>query len=76
MPPECDQYLARYDCWLGKQGMQDRATTIEGMRNTWNEASKTGAGRGAVKKACEKSQEEMASKFATAGCANALPAGH
>jgi hypothetical protein len=74
LPEECDLYLARYDCWLAKQGMQDRSKTIDTMRQTWTDASKTGPGRKAIVDACNKSQAEMESKFATAGCANAAPA--
>jgi hypothetical protein len=71
MPPECEQYLARYDCWLGKSGVADHATTTEAMRNTWTEASKTGPGRSAVLQACNKSQAEMEARFATSGCTSA-----
>ena len=76
LPEECDQYLARYECWLGKTGMakSDVSTTVGGMRTTWTEASKNSVGRNAVLDACKKSQGEMESKFASQGCANATPA--
>jgi hypothetical protein len=76
MPEECDQYLARYECWLGKTGMaaSDVSQTVGGMRTTWTEASKTGPGRNGVLEACKKSQGEMEAKFASTGCANAAPA--
>ena len=75
LPPECDQYLARYECWLGKTGMDAsaRGNTVGVMRNTWTEASKNSTGRAAVLDACKKSQGEMESKFASTGCANATP---
>ena len=77
MPPECDQYLARYECWLGKTGMDAtaRGNTVGTMRSTWTEASKNSTGRAAVLQACQKSQAEMESKFASTGCATAVPAG-
>jgi len=76
MPEECDAYLARYECWLGKTGMAagDVSKTVGTMRTTWTDASKTSVGRGAVLDACKKSQGEMESKFAAQGCANAAPA--
>lgn len=76
LPPECDQYLARYDCWLGKTGMDAaaRGNTVGTMRTTWTEASKNSTGRTAVLEACKKSQGEMESKFASTGCASAAPA--
>ena len=76
LPEECDQYLARYDCWLGKTGMDAtaRGTTVGTMRNTWTEASKNSTGRAAVLDACKKSQGEMEAKFASTGCATAMPA--
>jgi hypothetical protein len=76
MPEECDQYLARYECWLGKTGMAASAasSTVGTMRTTWTESSKTSVGRGAVLDACKKSQGEMEAKFASTGCANAAPA--
>ena len=76
MPEECDQYLARYECWLGKTGMAPSAvqSTVGGMRSTWTEASKNSTGRNAVLEACKKSQGEMESKFSEKGCANAAPA--
>ena len=75
MPEECDQYLARYECWLLKTGMQsvDVNKTVGTMRTTWTDASKTSVGRNAVLDACKKSQGEMESKFASQGCANAMP---
>ena len=75
MPEECDQYLARYECWLAKTGMApaDAAKTVGTMRTTWTDASKTSVGRGAVLDACKKSQGEMESKFASSGCATAAP---
>ena len=75
LPEECDQYLARYQCWLGKTGMaaSDVSTTVGGMRTTWADASKTSVGRGAVLDACNKAQGEMAAKFASTGCATAAP---
>jgi hypothetical protein len=76
MPAECDQYLARYECWLGKTGMpaSSVSSTVGGMRTTWTDASKTSVGRNAVLDACKKSQGEMEAKFASTGCANAAPA--
>lgn len=76
MPEECDQYLARYECWLGKTGMASPAVqqTVGGMRTTWTETSKNSTGRNAVLEACKKSQGEMEEKFASTGCANAAPA--
>ncbi len=73
LPEECDGYLARYDCYMAKMGVADRATTIDGMRNTWTEASKTTTGRAAVQTACGSSEAQMAAKFAEAGCAGAKP---
>ena len=76
MPEECDQYLARYECWLGKTGMAPSAaqSTVSGMRSTWTEASKNSVGRNAVLDACKKSQGEMESKFTEKGCQSAAPA--
>lgn len=76
MPEECDQYLARYECWLGKTGMPAASVqqTVGGMRSTWAEASKNSTGRGAVLDACKKAQGEMEAKFSAQGCANAAPA--
>jgi hypothetical protein len=76
LPEECEQYLARYDCWLGKSGVADKQTTIDVMRKTWTDASKSGPGRAAIVGACEKSQAEMEQKFASSGCATATPAAH
>lgn len=73
LPEECDAYLARYDCYLAKMGMTDRATTVEGMRTTWTDASKTSTGRSTVQTACVTSEASMTAKFAEAGCANAKP---
>ena len=43
LPEECDQYLARYDCYMTKSGMSaaDRQTTLGGMRDTWTTTSNT-----------------------------------
>jgi hypothetical protein len=70
LPPECDKYLVKYDCFMTKSGMSsaDRAKTVEGMRTTWTTASGTSTGRNAVLGACKQSEGEMATKFATAGC--------
>lgn len=68
MPEECTAYLVQYDCFLGKMNTPGKETTVETMRATWEEASKTSAGRSAVKTACEASQAQMEAKFAETGC--------
>lgn len=70
LPPECDAYLAKYDCFMTKQGMApaDRQTTLGGMRDTWTTGSKTSQGRTAILAACQKMDSEMVSKFNEAGC--------
>lgn len=70
LPPECDQYLAKYDCYMTKQGMlpADRQATLGGMRSTWTTTSSTSDGRKAALAACQKMDSEMVSKFAEAGC--------
>jgi hypothetical protein len=70
MPPECDKYLVKYDCFMTKSGMAaaDRAKTIEGMRTTWANASNTSQGRTVILAACQQSEAQMASKFADANC--------
>lgn len=71
IPEECTQYLAQYDCFLGKMNTPGKEVTIETMRTAWTEGSKTGAGRSAVLQACQQSQAQMASKFAESGCGGA-----
>jgi hypothetical protein len=68
LPEECTQYLAQYDCFLGKMNTPGKEITVETMRTTWTESSKTGAGRSAVLQACQQSQAQMAAKFAESGC--------
>jgi hypothetical protein len=70
MPPECDKYLVKYDCFMTKSGMAaaDRAKTIEGMRTTWTTSSNTAQGRTIILAACQQMEGQMVSKFADAGC--------
>ena len=68
LPPECDQYLAQYDCFLAKSGMTDRATTVEGIRDTWTTASKTSQGRATIVTVCLSQQAQMDAKFRSNGC--------
>lgn len=70
MPPECEQYLVKYECYMTKSGMAapDRQKTLDGMRTTWTTSSSTGPGRTAVLGACQQMDGQMASKFAESGC--------
>lgn len=70
MPPECDQYLAKYECYMTKSGMAaaDRQKTLSGMRDTWTNGSNTATGRTAILAACQQMDAQMVSKFAEAGC--------
>ena len=70
LPPECDKYLVKYDCYMTKVGMSsaDKQKTLDGMRTTWVTSSNTPAGRTAVLGACQKMDAEMTSKFAEKSC--------
>lgn len=70
LPPECDAYLVRYDCFLTKSGMAaaDKQKTLDGMRSTWVTASNNPTGRNAVLGACKQMEASMASQLATSGC--------
>ena len=70
MPPECDTYLVKYDCFLTKSGMApaDKQKTLDGMRETWTNASNTATGRTAIVGACKQMDAQMVSKFASSGC--------
>jgi hypothetical protein len=73
LPEECERYLAHYDCFLAKSGMTDRQTTVDGIRDTWTNASKTPTGRAAILQACLTTEAQMDGKFRTAGCADVKP---
>lgn len=70
MPPECDQYLVKYECYMTKSGMAaaDRQKTLAGMRDTWTNGSNTATGRTAILAACQQMDAQMVSKFAESGC--------
>lgn len=68
IPPECTQYLAQYECFLQKTGVPDHQKTIETMRHTWEESSKTAVGRKATLQSCEASSAQMAATFSKNGC--------
>lgn len=70
MPPECDTFLVKYDCFLTKSGMgpADKQKTLDGMRQTWASGSNTATGRTAILSACNQMDAQMVSKFAESGC--------
>jgi hypothetical protein len=70
MPPECDKFLVKYDCFLTKSGMSaaDKAKTLDGMRETWSSGSKTATGRTAILAACNQMDGQMVSKFKDSSC--------
>ncbi len=70
MPPECDKFLVKYDCFLAKSGMSpaDKGKTLDGMRETWSNGSKTATGRTAILAACQQMDGQMASKFVDSKC--------
>lgn len=74
LPKECEEYLVRYDCFLAKHGMAERASTIKTMRQTWKEGCKTTVGRAAITSACKQSMAQMQSKFDEDGCKGGAPA--
>ncbi len=70
MPPECDTFLVKYDCFLTKSGMAaaDKQKTLDGMRQTWSSGSHTATGRTAILGACNQMNAQMISKFAESAC--------
>lgn len=68
LPKECDEYLAKYDCFLAVSGVTDRQTTISTMRDTWTTASKTAQGRSTIVTICLSQQAQMDDRFRTAKC--------
>ena len=70
MPPECDQFLVKYDCFLTKSGMAaaDKQKTLDGIRQTWTTGSNTSTGRTAILGACKQMEGQMVSQLASSGC--------
>ncbi len=75
LPPECEQYLQQYDCFLkhvafsqndGESFTPDQLTEM--LRTTYTHGASSWAGWASVQQTCVKTQASLASAIEQAGC--------
>jgi hypothetical protein len=77
LPPECEQYLAQYDCFLKRKtvtqiggGSTNVDQITQNLRATYTQVASSPAGRAAIQQTCIQAQTQLARELAQTGCTN------